>query len=463
MYNVLDNSKFYSVGLIVRHYSSFFLISFIALCMLGTVKIYIGSNLNWLILLAFISLSLLFSMPKNKSIKNFISQCIAVSSKNKLILIGWFLFLFGIFIAGILNHGVGLYTEVKYLALLFIMFLITAIPNRILNSNLLETSLKVSLIISIIPLIIMLVLREKEFLVILGDGRIGWLASWPGVIWKVGAFSWPFLVWACLKKPKFSNYFLTFLAVLTMALDGSRTSMIWIALVWLALGIVSVYAKLNSKGIIKGHLAVGIILVSCFTIIQPTLLGWVWGKYDTEISDIVTGKMFHNSDIKSTNIVSASPNLEIDMNKLFKNEGTPTVDRLVRGDNVTRMEMIEGGLIKVKSNFPWGGGFGSTRFSDNNIYSVLHMTYIQILADEGILSLIGFMMILVLPLIKSITFIIKNPSDFTSNFERMLTPLSVICLFLLMGLFHPLSNELTEWGIVLVSVALVMTNVKNYK
>lgn len=406
--------------------------------MLGTIKIYIGGNINWLIqimlLLAATATSLAAShFSTGQTLQGRLSRL----GDYKPMLFGWLLFMAGIAAASLVNHSLGFYTLAKYLAFMLILAMLVVISP--LTPKLLEKSLSAALIVSLIPLILLALFRQTDAMVILGDGRMGWLASWPGVIWKAGAFVWPFAVWRCLKQPHMRNLLLAFSAVLVMALDGSRTAILWIILVWGGLAAIVFACKVHAKPV-RSHLGLLLLTILSFSIIQPALLNWVSGHYDLLISKPLYKTEGNINDIPS--LVDES-----------------TANRLVSGDNTIRLGMLRVSWQHAVESFPWGGGFGSTRLMDFGANSVIHMTYLQLLADDGVLAFVGYLLFLLYPLYRGVRYVISERKLFIERFDTMLCPLSALTLFLFMGLFHPLSNELTEWGIILAALAIVITHV----
>ncbi|WP_431223020.1 hypothetical protein ACQ86O_23070 [Serratia sp. L9] len=376
-------------------------------------------------------------------------------------LLGWLLFMAGIAIAALMNEGTGLYTVAKYLALLFVLVCLVVISP--LSPALLEKSLSVALVVSLIPLILLALFRQLDAMVILGDGRMGWLASWPGVIWKIGAFVWPFAIWRCLRAPSFRNVLLAFCAVLTMALDGSRTSMLWLVLVWLTLAIIAAVTRANPKPV-RTHISLLFVTLFSFAAIQPVLLSWVSGHYDPLVVEFNEWRAKHNQESGNEVGTEESGNALIGnfMSNLGEAFATPkdsTADRLLKGDNSTRLEMLQIGWKQTVDKFPWGAGFGSTRVMDFGASSVIHMTYLQLLADDGVLAFVGYLLFLLFPAYCGLKFVTEKRELFVERFELLLCPLSALALFLFMGCFHPLSNELTEWGIVLTAIAILVTHV----
>lgn len=413
----------------MRSISSKFLLIFIALSLVGSIKIYTGASLYWAILLSFLMLAAWNSLLYKSLAQNLQILFVSLRPYGPMF-IGWGLFIAGIAIAGFFNGGMGLYTIAKYIAILFVLLMLLMIG---VSATQLEKALILALACSLIPLILLIIFRANNMLIILGDGRMGWLAIWPGVLWKVGAYIWPFSIWCCLRRPNYANFLLAFAAILAMALDGSRTSMLWLILSWGGLFVISFNLKNRH---IWCHICLLLIVILAFGIIQPILLSWANLPYES--LSTATAKIL-NSDI-----VSKSASI-----------------RLVEGDSFTRAQMFQDGWKHVREVFPWGCGFGCTGILHNNVHIVLHMTYLQILGDGGVISIIGYALFLLFPLYRAVHYVTENKNFFIERFDQMVTPISIILLYLFLGLLHPVSNELTEWGIVLTAISVVVMHVTN--
>lgn len=419
----------------MRVISCFFLLLFIAFSMLSSIKIYIGGSLNWAILFLFLITSVTSYIISQGSIKKqVVIDKFHYLKSYKTALFGWLLFIFGIGIAAFLNQGTGLYTIIKYLTFIFILIFLLLTP---LSPAILQKTLNFTLMVSLIPLIILILFRQSDAIVILGDGRMGWIASWPGVIWKIGAIVWPFSLWQCLKKPAPFNILLAFCSILIIAIDGSRTAIIWFAFIWISFTLIAFFTKTHTKPLLT-HFSLMIITLITFLLIQPLLLGWVLGQHNPLVNDL------------------------FNENKIIQIPEEKTVDRLLKGDTSIRLQMLNVGWQQTLANFPWGNGFGSTLADDLGVRSVIHMTYLQLLADTGIISLVGYLLFLLTPLYYGLKFVIENQGLFVERFELILSPLSILILFLFIGLFHPISNELTEWTIVLTAISVLMNYVPRH-
>lgn len=434
----------------MRTLSDRFLFLFIIFSVLGTIKIYIGGNLNWAIALAMLGLTLLFSLPE----MSFMQRTARLRTQLKPympMLAGWGLFMGGIAVAAAANGGAGLYTLAKYIALLGALLLLLLIG---VSSEKLEYAVTLAAVVAVMSFLLLALFRVNDALVILGDGRMGWLAIWPGVLWKAGAYAWPIALWRCLKLPDWKAVTVVALTLIAMAVDGSRTSLLWLSITWLLIFFCGIRFKLPASSL-RTHAGLLAMAAIIFVMLQPLLLSWVQGHYDAVIAQKV--------EQVRTFSFTASPSSKIDHGiaapapaALPELSTNVTSERLVSGNTTTRKTMLLEGWKQAVHKFPWGGGFGTTMVDDNGSRTVIHMTYLQILGDEGILALTGYLLILLYPLYRALRYTTEQRSLLRERFELMLPPVSILTLYILTGLLHPLSNELTEWALILAATATII-------
>lgn len=435
----------------MRTLSDRFLFLFIILSVLGTIKIYIGGNLNWAIALAVLGLSLFFS----QSAFAYKQRLAAVATELRQhipLLAGWALFIGGIALAAAMNGGTGFYTLAKYFALLAVFLVLLLI--RVSPGNL-EYAVKLALVVAMSSFLLFAVFRVNDALVILGDGRMGWLAVWPGVLWKAGAYAWPIVLWRCLKSPDWKAIVIASLALAAMAVDGSRTSLIWLSLTWVLVLGCGIRFKLPARSF-RTHAALLVIAAFTFTMVQPVLLGWAQGHYDALITqkiEQVRAFSFSADTAPTTNPGTGNLDTPTELPQLGTNVSS---ERLVHGNTTTRKAMLQEGWKQAVDKFPWGGGFGTTMVDDNGSRTVIHMTYLQILGDEGILALAGYLLIVLYPLYRALRYMNERRDLQIARFELMLPSVSILALYMLTGLLHPLSNELTEWALILAATATII-------
>ncbi|WMC11510.1 hypothetical protein PU634_03890 [Oceanimonas pelagia] len=390
----------------------------IGVSVLGNIKLYIGSPMVWLILLAPIFIYSL--LCKRLSVAFLMANPFII-----LIFMGWLIFVSGIALAGWLHDGKGVYTIIKYLVIMLVLLGCILIQP---TERQLEFSLYAGFVVSFLPLLILMLTRKHELLVILGDGRAGWYAAWPGVVWKTAALIWPMALWSYLNKRNWRCYLLVASSMLVVSIDGSRTAMLWMALTYILFFLVFCLSR-HWPGLRPGkHIALLSTFLVVFLVLQPSLLSWV--------------------------NLGGQPAL-LDVTELSGS----TIDRVAAGNTSTRMEMLYIGWMSAIAEFPFGAGFGQTVALDAGVPTVIHMTYLQLLADTGVLGLTGYLAIFVIPLIVVVRFIVNGAGSIHERIGYVLPASSGILLYLFSGLFHPVSNELMEWMVVLLSIAVVITRV----
>lgn len=433
----------------MRTISDRFLFLFIAFTILGTVKIYIGANTNWLIAFVLLGIAVFFSL-QNTTLIQKIKVLPAFIKSYAPMMIGWLLFIAGIAIAAAMNGGVGLYTIAKYLALLLVLLLLLVVG---ITSSKLEYGLTLAMAVAVICLLLFAIFRMNNALIVLGDGRMGWWAAWPGVLWKAGAYVWPFALWRCLKNTNWKTVAVVALSMVAMAVDGSRTSLIWLALTWAILIGCGIWFKLPGRGL-RTHAIIILMGAFIFTVFQPVLLSWVDARYDTAIAyKIEQMRSFSFSKQKNDGAKNNDLRPPAQLPPIALNT---TSERVLNGNTTTRKAMLEAGWVQSKQKFPWGGGFGSTTVDDNGSRTVIHMTYLQILGDEGILALAGYLLLLFYPLYRGLRYLTEKRECIAERFDIMLAPISILLLYVLTGFLHPLSNEITEWALILGAIATIV-------
>ena len=408
------------------------LLIFLSLSMLGSIKVYLGGNLGWLLLGVFLAGAAAFDAARGGG-GALLHRMQRHDRPYLILLVGWLMFAGGFVIAGALTPGAEMLPLLKYGAIWIVLIILISLGIRAVD---LQKALVIALLAAILPFLILVLARVTSGLVVLGDGRMGWAAAWPGVLWKVGAYAWPIALWRWLKNGGKAAFLLVTASLLTMAVDGSRTSMVWLLLVWGALLFIGYRFGTPNVGIGK---QVPLVLTAAvvYLVVQPFILAWVEGNALSVSSDVAW---------PWDTFGSALPN-------------NSTALRIVKGDTHTRLEMLEEGLARAVENFPFGCGFGCAMVGEGAGAMVVHMTYLQVLAEGGILSLVGYLVFLLYPLYLCLKYVGVRGEAVVQRLDLMLAPLSTLILFLFIGLFHPVSNELTEWAIVVAAIAVIISHV----
>lgn len=399
-----------------------FLLLFLIICSFGTLKVYITPEAYWLLLIILFSLYLIKNLinPNKKLTYNLTHNALRTIYPW---LIGWFLLISSIFITDLLFSQNNITSIAKYTLIALIAAL--AFKTSDIDPLILEYALLISLIINTAIITINILLKNYDFLVILGDGRIGWLANWPGKLWYVAGFIFPLIIFRIFSTSLKLFWFYLVCALLLFALDGSRTGYLWFIVSLLIIFSFNLLTQQNKKIIIAKFVAIIIISGGIFTIIQPAILYWLNDKTHLD-----------------TNPTSSS------------------LLRTIEGDNHTRINMIYTALEHSYKNFPLGSGFQTTKSQEKDgSYAVVHIAYIQTLADIGIMGFLGFMLIVFYPIYRVIAYSLQNKRFIKPFIKDTVTPLSIVSLCALSFLFHPISNELTEWGILIIAAVIVFQRI----
>lgn len=250
--------------------------------------------------------------------------------------------------------------------------------------------------------------------VVLGDGRMGTQISYPGVMWKSGAFILPIIL---------SFYFLggisrtrTYLAIILafslVLIDGSRTGFLYMAfqVPWL------VYFIMDNKN------------------------SGFWGvcKKGTLFFMLVTvGFLFIFS---------------FNLNDLV------VIQRLSEIDE-SRIRMLSEALEVIDKCILFGCGFGSSSIETSGYKMVIHNAYLSTLGDYGLFTLLALISIVLLPFVLSIV----SRESFYINSEKKAASCLLISTagFPMLMMFHPLSSEFSEWGIFFIPIMALFSTLNH--
>lgn len=227
----------------------------------------------------------------------------------------------------------------------------------------------------------------------LGDGRQGLLVSFPGVMWKSGAFFFPVFLLSFVFGGRSVGPLVGAAAALAVVLlDGSRTGLLWLLA------------------------STAFCFVAWFAVprIRLVLLTGLFAALATVLAAAV-------------GLVYAPP---LALARLF--EGDPT-----------RQKMLADGAAWVADTFPFGGGFGSSLSDTGQGPMVVHNAYLQAVGDWGLFGGLALFVLLVwIGCAYGRAGIALAKADLVPYLSSLL---GVLCYLFLMTL-HPFSTELSEWG-----------------
>lgn len=334
----------------------------------------------------------------------------------KLILMGFSLLVIGFMSSAIYNSDpITLYQAIKLVMICVIGILIHKHSARIGHESIVTICL-----ITVWTSFCTFLLSKFFFLpyyVVLGDGRQGSLISYPGVLWKTGAFFSVFALAHFLSTAKltFSPLLVYAIGIYIIILDGSRTGFLWIAL---ATGILFAFRILNQR---QNYSFFGLLAVG--SLVLAGTMFWV-------ITDSIQ--------------VESMPALAF--------------ERLSTGDSV-RTTMLHDSLIHAERCLPVGCGFGTAVTDTTEGPMVVHNAYLATLADVGVVGLSGFLLVTLGPFIALLT----TPSrarkvGVTADSYVTCTAALGVAGFGLMMTLHPFSTEMSEWGLYFLMSSWMFSN-----
>lgn len=385
-------------------------VAFVTSCGLGSLKTATSPTWEWGIAVVCVAGAMVSRRQDGLSSKN------ATRFLNSAFLPGALAFCTAIVVAGILNHTAWTVPVAKYAVIFACTY---GLSRAAVTPRQVALGLLVLLASSDVGFVIFAIFEPKN-LVILGDGRAGWALAWPGVFWKSGIFLEPWLLLGWTLYGKQSNLTFLLAASSTVALDGTRTGLI-IETIFVVATVVIVIVKGEASRLhcfIRFLLAIAVILVSHFAI-QPLVL----------------------------RVIEAGQAIQPSVDS----ERAASALRLLQSDP-TRVGMDKAALNGALRHLPFGSGFGSTTVSVDGEPVVVHMTYLQILSDLGVLGLLGYFYLMAIPCLEAFRGRTIAGADL-SGLRDFLLPIAVVAAMSVAGLWQPISDEPSEWGVVAVSVA----------
>ncbi|MGP9833506.1 O-antigen ligase family protein [Marinobacter sp. NSM] len=409
----------------VERASSLAFAVFIAVSGMAGLKLVIGAPLHWLLVLA--ALAAWVSLRKEPFVRSNLREFTEFSSLKPGLLFfwgAWLCFCFGILVAGAANGWVGMYTIPKYLVLVGVLWLLVVyVPT---NGEVVR-GLYLLALAGILGLAVIWAVGFSEWLV-LPPKRFGWEFLPPGVFWKAGIFLLPPLCWLLVNQRSSSifHWGSFFVACVLVGLDGSRTAALLAPITWLVCVSLGWLRYGSSRLFLKRIIIVAVWMVILVGGLNPSPWNPIIHVYAT-LGELVSAHM----------------------------PGSVQAGREFGGDNIRTAMLIEG-VRGVQEHFLLGSGFGTTVAQTEGLEApmVVHMTYLQVWADTGLIGFVGYVGIFVVPLWYFFSTLLRSNARW-ELFDQNVLPLGIVGIYLFSGLFHPVSNEISEWAIVLPALAML--------
>ncbi|WP_342630740.1 O-antigen ligase family protein [Marinobacter alkaliphilus] len=406
---------------------------FIAVSGLAGMKLVIGAPLHWfLALTAFTAWAALRPEPLVRTTLSVFTELLSLKPGWLFFWGAWLCFCLGILVAGAANGWVGVYTVPKYLVLMGVLWLLVAfVPT---NGEVVR-GLYLLALVGLLGLVIIWFSGYREWLVF-PPKRFGWEFLPPGVIWKTGVFLLPPLCWLLVnqRSPSVFHWMIFGVACVLVGLDGSRTATLLAAMTWLVCVTLRWLRYGPSRTFFKRVVVVALWMAVLIGGLNPSPWNPVIHIYSA-LGEVIPERMLSPEADSDASIVQ--------------------VGRDMGSDSIRTAMLIEG-VRGVQEHFLLGSGFGTTvaQTEGMSVPMVVHMTYLQVLADTGLIGFMGYLGIFVVPLWYFFSALRESDAPW-DLFDQNVLPLGIIGIYLFGGLFHPVSNEISEWAIVLPALAML--------
>lgn len=413
---------------------------FITVSGLAGIKLVIGAPLHWaLALTAILAWALFRAEPLLNTVVAPFAGLVSRAPEWLLFWGAWVCFCLGILIAGWVNGGAGVYTVPKYLALMGVLWLLVSFVPK---TEELVSGLYLLAAVGGVGFLIVWLGGFSDWLE-LPPKRYGWALLPPGVLWKAGVFLIPPLCWVLLNKryPSKLQWSFFFLACALVGLDGSRTAALLAAMIWLLFSVLVCCRFGLSNAPVKRALIIAVWMLVLIGGINPSPWNPVIHVYS------VLGELVPNYPGSGTEA----------------GNGLIQPGRELGGDSIRTAMLIEG-VRGVQEHFLLGSGFGTTVAQTESMDSpmVVHMTYLQVLADTGLLGFLGYMGIFLVPL-WYFFLAMRRANDSWSLFDENALPLGIVGIYMFSSLLHPISNEISEWAVVLPALAMLFKATERFE
>jgi O-antigen ligase len=257
-------------------------------------------------------------------------------------------------------------------------------------------------------------------------GRWGTILSYPGSLWRVAVTVWVFAAYLSIKRRSVPYWGLLAGSTVLIYLDGARTAI----LLLLAGALYLVFVLANEavqfkRALFVGGLGVGIVAVGV------AYSGIISGRGGSEQGPGVGRVQQLTTSVAQQGI-----------------EGLDAAD-------VIRFQMWKDVVEAIQAHPLLGTGIGTTTSETVVGPMVIHMTYLQVWADMGLLGLTAYVWLMWGWIVLAPT-VLRRVRALSDPTLKALYYNSVFLLLVygLAGCFHPLSTEWSEWIIFIVPYAL---------
>jgi O-antigen ligase len=257
--------------------------------------------------------------------------------------------------------------------------------------------------------------------------RWGTLLNYPGSLWRVAITVWVFAAYLLVRRRSLASVGLLAASSVLVYADGARTGILILlaGAVYLVFVIAAEADRLRRALIVCGA---GIALLA----LAVTFSGIVSAEPDSKPEGVLE------------RVAQLSGSVEEG-----RYEGLETAD-------VIRYQMLQDVVAAIRNHPLLGTGIETTMTETFVGPMPVHMMYLQVWADLGIVGLVAYVWLLwgwiaSMPAAMRAIRLLSDPSERAVYYNALF----LLLMYGLIGFFHPLSTEWSEWIVFVVPYALV--------
>jgi O-antigen ligase len=257
--------------------------------------------------------------------------------------------------------------------------------------------------------------------------RWGTILNYPGSLWRAAITVWVFAAYLSIKQRSFVSLALMTASSVLVYADGARTGiLILLAGALFLVFVLSAEAGRLRRALMVSGVGIGLVVLA------------------VAFSGIVSAEPDNKPEGVLERVAQLSASVEEG-----GYEGLQTAD-------VIRFQMLQDVVAAIRSHPLLGTGIETTTTETYVGPMAVHMTYLQVWADLGALGLIAYVW-LVWGWIGSMPSALRTIRSFSDPARRAIyyNALFLLLVYALIGFFHPLSTEWSEWIMFVVPYALV--------
>lgn len=395
-----------------------FIISiFILLVLFADLKVTVSPYIHWVAWIILVFPIIILSIYKKGLIKA------------PTLWLGIFIFIFGVlstFFTGLNKETI---VQLVKLGLVFMTLYYFVFYDDLKWSSVVKV-INIAVIINIVCLIVGMLGISNLAQLMTADGRWGTIFAYPGSLVKIGVLGFYINIMAVLifkKQEKIIPLIMLLMSLFIVFMDGSRTGMLTMML---TLPIIfGFYAVLNYRNKVKFIFlptAFFVLLIGAIIVAAPFL------------KELRIGQNISN--------ISQTESL---------------LDGLERIDPA-RFSMYMEAINKIKeSPFIGLGAFTTVGNQQDSAGMVVHNTYLQSWGDFGVIGFFGILLIYTgwLVLVPRLLRKVQINTDIKGNVS-VCSSVLILTYFVLNGLFHPYSTELSEWILYIIPLKICYSFLK---